>query len=255
MAHAPVISADSFVTCACGLRCGSKYFHALHAEEQLDALDHPTAWPEVHLTTVPRALWPQRGVIARNTHDLPATEYTTARLADGAELEPLRRALQLVPQLGRAVDESTAAALGCAMVALGPKALAALGAPHPDNLTAFLPKLAGDSGAELFPAGNSDLLLFVKSPNAETAAAGTAAFLAAAGPALHDVQTTGAHHQLLTCLWTRGMSPSPSVSQRCCGPTATSHPVSRSWDPEYGSRPHRRDRRHEESRHQPPHSG
>jgi len=86
------------------------------------------------------------------------------------------------------------------MVALGPKALAALGAPHPDNLTAFLPKLAGDSGAELFPAGNSDLLLFVKSPNAETAAAGTAAFLAAAGPALHDVQTTGAHHQLLTCL-------------------------------------------------------
>eukprot|EP01043_Picozoa_sp_COSAG02_P092057 COSAG02_NODE_28706_length_584_cov_0.849485_1_plen_77_part_10 len=77
MAHEPVIGeGDGFVTCSCGLRCGSLYFHALHSEEQLDTTDspgesHPTAWPAAHLQTVPRALWPQPGVIARNTHDLP----------------------------------------------------------------------------------------------------------------------------------------------------------------------------------------
>eukprot|EP01043_Picozoa_sp_COSAG02_P000397 COSAG02_NODE_7_length_64539_cov_120.393482_30_plen_127_part_00 len=108
MAHRAVINdADGFVTCSCGLRCGSRYFQALHSEEHLDADrpgDHPTAWPAAHMQTVPRALWPQLGVIARNTHDLPAAEYTTARVVDDGDLDALRRALALVPALGRGND-------------------------------------------------------------------------------------------------------------------------------------------------------
>ena len=189
-AHGPVIAADGseFVTCSCGLRCGSLYFHALHSEEQLagPAHDHATAWPAPHLATVPRALWPQPGVIARNTHDLPATEYTTARLAPGTELESLRAALRIVPTLGR----DAGADIGCAMVAFGARPMTALSAPHPEDLVAFPVKLAGDNGAELLPAGRSDLLLFVKSTTAEAAAASTAAFLAAAGATLEAVETT-----------------------------------------------------------------
>ena len=219
-AHVPVIrEADGFVTCACGLRCGSLYFHALHSEEQLDKADHPTAWPSAHLHTVPHALWPQPGVIARNTHDLPATEYTTARIADGVDLVALRHALQLVPTLGRRHGDHEGP-VGCgerphlhttiispspaasspplssvlrlpAMVALGVRALAALAAPYPEQLQPFVSKVSGDTGTELFPAGNNDVLLFVKSSTPEIAADATAAFLAAAGSVLHDVETTG----------------------------------------------------------------
>ena len=185
-AHTAVVGADAFITCSCGLRVGSPYFHALHVEEQLDlAPTHRSGWPAAHYETVPGARLPQDGVIARNTPDLPATEYTTARLGpsrDATALAALRAGLALVPSLGGADD--AAADVGCAMVALGPQALAALSAPGPDALTPFAPKLAGDDGRVIFPEGSNDVLLFVKSPTAAAAAAATAAFLAAAAPAL-----------------------------------------------------------------------
>lgn len=79
-----------------------------------------------------------------------------------------------------------------AMVALGARALAVLAAPYPEQLHPFASKVSGDSETELFPAGRNDVLLFVKSSTAECAAAATAAFLAAAGLVLVDVETTGA---------------------------------------------------------------
>ena len=77
------------------------------------------------------------------------------------------------------------------MVALGSRALIALKAAHPEHLEPFVSKASGDTGVELFPAGNNDVLLFVKSATPEIATSSTQAFLTAAGSALTDVETTG----------------------------------------------------------------
>jgi hypothetical protein len=56
-----------------------------------------------------------------------------------------------------------------------------------------LDRYAGDSGEELLPAGTADVLLFVKGPTPAAAAAVTAAFLGAMGPAAAAAATTYGH--------------------------------------------------------------
>jgi hypothetical protein len=169
------------------LRCGSAYFRGLHVEETFDLPLGPTGWPRAHHSTVPDGVLPQSGCIAQNgIAATDCTEYTTVAgvYTGGGDPAALGRAMGALASL--------AEANGCAaMVAFARPTLQALGAPPPPELLAFTPKFAGDSGNELLPTGEAELLLFVKGREPAAASAVTACFLETAGLAgAAGLQTT-----------------------------------------------------------------
>jgi hypothetical protein len=230
--HRAIVAEDGFVSCECGLRVGSMYFHALHCEEQRAGPLHSSGWPLLSYRTVPCAHWPQPGAVARNCAELPTTEYTTAQLQTNgspAKIASVAAACRLLLPGGGLFAGGEGGGggrnLGCGMVAFSAGALAHLGWGGPAELHHFAPKRAGDTGDIVFPEGTpNSLLLFVKAQDAAAAAAATARWLALAGPAIDptSVRTTaGFHHGGRDLTGFIDGTENPDTSLRCVLEQAT----------------------------------